>query len=122
MNPDLLAQAEKLAARPYTVGISLDETTEGASVYVAYHPELKGCLGQGLNMEEAVANLDEARVDYIHSLLDDNLPVPEPEALETSTTSSPIGETLVLSNRKVEAEPPKHLFEAAVLTLEYDLA
>ena len=86
MNTKLSERAEKLAAEPYTVEIILDETTDGEPVYLVSHPELPGCMAQGGTIEEATANLEDARKEYILSLLEDGLPVPTPSSRATETT------------------------------------
>ena len=78
MKKDLRKQAEILAGQPYTVDVSRDETTDGKFVYLATHPELPGCMAQGITIEEAKVNLKEVAAEYILSLLEDKLSVPEP--------------------------------------------
>lgn len=85
MTHDLRAQAEKLAAELYTVEILKDETVDGKTVFVASHPELPGCMAQGVDIAEAVENLGAAAVEYIMSLLEDGLPVPSPSTKMTHT-------------------------------------
>jgi len=85
---DLWEQAGELAARPYKVVTIEDTLTDGTVVVVARNPELKGCLAQGLTAEEAIRELGEARQVYIYSLLEDKLPVPEPEAVTPSISVS----------------------------------
>lgn len=86
---DLWEKAGELAVRPYKVVTIEDTLTDGTVVVVARNPELKGCLAQGLTAEEAISELGEARQAYIYSLLEDNLPVPEPEALSLSVSGAP---------------------------------
>ena len=45
--------------------------------WVAECPSLPGCVSQGRTREEAIQNIKEAISCYIHSLEEDNLPVPE---------------------------------------------
>lgn len=45
--------------------------------WVAECPSLPGCVSQGKNREEAVANIKEAIEGYIEVLVEDNLPIPE---------------------------------------------
>ena len=85
MNPR--EEAVKLAERPYFEKIVLDETTDGEPIFVAYSPELEGCIAQGDTVEEARKNLSEARVDCIQSLLEDGLPVPDPADISPTTTT-----------------------------------
>ena len=84
---DLRNQAEMLGNRVYTIHVLKDLTTDGDPVFLAFSPELEGCMGQGLSREEAIESLREARIDYIQSLIEDNLPVPEPQTYQTNTTS-----------------------------------
>lgn len=90
MNPDHREEAEKLASLPYSLQIISDETTDGEPCFVAMNPELQGCIGQGPTEEEAIEDLSLARIDYIHSLLDDDLPVPISVQSFTTTSSSSI--------------------------------
>ncbi len=95
MNNDLENQAKKLAARPYTVIITQDETTDGQPIYVLYNPELPHCMAQGWTIEEAQENLLDAREGYILSLLEDDLPVPPPEHDATKSVAS-VGDTVTI--------------------------
>jgi len=45
--------------------------------YVAEVPSLPGCISQGATKEEAVTNIREAIREYIATLEEDSLPVPE---------------------------------------------
>jgi predicted RNase H-like HicB family nuclease len=71
-------KANLLAERPYILKVTLDQTTDDQPVYFANVLEVEGCFGQGTTQEEAIADLKLAMVDFIESLLDDNMPVPEP--------------------------------------------
>ena len=53
------------------------------SGYVAYCPALKGCVSQGADKEEAMANIREAIEAYVEVLVEDGLPVPTEEGRET---------------------------------------
>ena len=50
--------------------------------WVAECPSLPGCVSQGKNKEEAIANIREAIEGYIEALQEDRRPVP-PERFET---------------------------------------
>ena len=76
---ELKNKALHLANRPYTEETILDETTEGGNIFLIVHPELPGCMAQGLTVKEAQENLRDARFEYLLSLLKDGLPVPDPE-------------------------------------------
>jgi len=58
--------------------IILERESSGFSVTV---PSLSGCTTQGETLEECIKNAKEAVELYIHSLIDDNLPVPEGDVL-----------------------------------------
>ena len=48
--------------------------------YSAYSPDLPGCIATGKTPQEAIANMREAVQLHIEGLLEDNLPIPEPQA------------------------------------------
>lgn len=73
--------AEILAARPYILMTALDETTDGEPIYIARILEIEGCIGQGSSKDKAIEDLRLALVDYIESLLEDSLPIPDPTGL-----------------------------------------
>ena len=45
--------------------------------WVAECPSLPGCISQGVTREEAISNIREAIREYIASLEEDGMPVPE---------------------------------------------
>ena len=94
MNKNFENRANALASQNYSVVVILDDTTEGEPVYFAQTPEFDGCFGQGKTISEAVDNLYEARIDYIRSLLEDNMPVPGPSL---TTTSAKLTTTVTIS-------------------------
>lgn len=71
-------KAEALAQRGYVSFAFRDQTTDDEPIYVALNPELAGCMAQGETMQEALANLEEVRVEYIEHLIEHELPVPAP--------------------------------------------
>jgi predicted RNase H-like HicB family nuclease len=50
--------------------------------YTVYVPILPGCISEGDNREEALANIKEAIELYIESLEDDGEPIPSEAAIE----------------------------------------
>lgn len=46
--------------------IERDRLSDNRPVYVARDPALPGCMAHGENVEEAVANLEDARRLYLH--------------------------------------------------------
>jgi predicted RNase H-like HicB family nuclease len=82
-------KAIELARRPYRLQVIQDETTEGRPMYAAQVVELEGCMGSGVTPEAALQDAFKAMVDYIESLLEDDLPVPDPiELLPVSFSSA----------------------------------
>jgi predicted RNase H-like HicB family nuclease len=110
MDEALRKKAERLATLPYMTEIVLDETTEGERVYLARALELEGCFGQGKTPEEAAQDLSQAKIDFILSLLEDNLAIPRP------TTTSSTSNTFTRIYRGSKLESSKRL-EAASVTI-----
>ncbi|MDN5347459.1 MAG: hypothetical protein PWP65_1023 [Clostridia bacterium] len=48
--------------------------------FSAYSPDLPGCVATGATLEEVRENMAEAIKLHIQGLLEDGLPVPQPEA------------------------------------------
>jgi len=86
-NKELVQLAHKLSKEPYSVEIARDETTTGEPMFLLSHPELPGCMAQGWNIEEALDNLKDATKEYILSILEDGLAVPEPSVKAGATTT-----------------------------------
>ncbi len=61
----------------YSTVVQQDEIS-GRPCYVAYHPELPGCMAQGDTIIEAQRELDEVRALYLAHLAEHGLPVPLP--------------------------------------------
>ncbi len=70
-------EAEKLAKLNWTYSIQ-DRLTTGEIAYVAMVSSLPGCMAQGVTRDEAFYNLEDAKVSYIESILDDGMAVPMP--------------------------------------------
>lgn len=104
---NLWSKASELAARDYKLEYEWDELADGSPVVMAINPELPGCMAQGATEEEAREELREARQEYIYSLLEDELHVPEPEILATSVSGNPFERTLIavwfpMENNRIE--------------------
>ena len=103
MDKALLDKAKSLAEKNYLLSVFEDTLPGGEKIYMAKNPELTGCMAQGMSIEEAIANLAEARLDYIYDSLEDGIPVPEPttqpvpRVIETTTTTNP-GQTLIVAS------------------------
>lgn len=80
---------QELMARHYATIVVPDVDTDGEPCYVAYHPDLEGCMSHGDTIEEALSNLREARTLYLSTLLEKGLDIPLPST-ETAIVASAI--------------------------------
>ena len=112
---DTHAKAELLAKRPYLIKISVEETTDDQSIYFAQAPGLEGCFGQGATHEQALEDLRLAMVDFIESLLEDNLPVPEPAKLNSTMGTEATGFTFIVQGKKLSPKRTEIPVDAYVL-------
>jgi predicted RNase H-like HicB family nuclease len=73
----------------------LHQAVEGG--YVVEIKELSGCLTQAETLEEAIANINEARTLWIEVAYEegDNIPLPEGNILIRSSTSAYSGKLIV---------------------------
>jgi len=69
----------------YITCIKYNETTDGLPCYVAWHPEMAGCMAQGITPEEAEMNLVEARELVISHYKEQGLFIPKPMSIERVT-------------------------------------
>ena len=125
MDQNLLEQATKLAARNYKLTVFEDRLSNGQIIYMAKNPELKGCMAQGTTIEEAIKNLDEARIDYIYDSLEDGTEVPDPAPLAVQTAFTfdseqiTINKTVSFEETLEDVAQPSHrkqLYEAWIGT------
>lgn len=63
---------------PYRTYVAADKCGD-KSCFVAYHPELEGCMAQGDTWEEAINNLKSAKSEYIALCLELGWEVPVPQ-------------------------------------------
>ncbi len=102
---DTHAKAEELARRPYLIRTSLEETTDDQPIHFARVLEMDGCFGQGTTRDEAIADLRSAMVDFIESLLDDGLAVPEPTKVDSTIGTSTQGVfTFIAKGKKLQKQ------------------
>lgn len=87
---DLEGMAQKLADRPYAIEIMRDETTTGKPIFLLSHLELEGCMAQGQTIGEGLESLKEATKEYILSLLEDGVDIPQPAIMASVTTSASV--------------------------------
>lgn len=113
MHGDMKERAKLLAERPYSIQYVLDETTDGQPICLLSHRELPGCMAQGATIEEAESSLDDARREYILSLLEDGVPVPDPIAQATVTASFGAGTNITGTVRTTQSSFQSDLSQAA---------
>jgi antitoxin HicB len=61
---------------PYTIQLTPDKN----GVWFASIPLLKGCMTQGDSREDALLMLDEAKMLWLETALDEGIAIPEPLA------------------------------------------
>ena len=116
---DTRAKAEDLARRPYLIMTSVDKTTESYPIYFARGLEMEGCFGQGQSREAAIEDLRLAMVDFIESLLEDGLPVPEPTQLSSTLgTASHAAFTFTAQGKKLQPKPVEAYRDAYILSAQ----
>lgn len=74
MNKDL----DYYLSLPYRMEIYPD-TEEGG--YTVSYPDLPGCLTCGETLEDAIANAEDAKKEWLYGTLEDGRTIPEPDTL-----------------------------------------
>jgi len=64
---------------PYEFSVKLIED-EGEKYYFAKFAELDGCMTDGETLEELAKNIPEAMRGWLETCIDNNIPIPEPNA------------------------------------------
>lgn len=98
----LRRKAEELAQEnAYSVQIEADQTTESETpIFLASIRELPGCMAQGVTVAEAMKNLAEVKIEFIESLLEDNLSVPVGIPLtRTASLAEPDTEEVIVGSQ-----------------------
>lgn len=65
---------------PYRMEI-VPDVDEGG--YVVSYPDLKGCLSTGETIEEAIANAEDAKREWLIAVMEEGYPVPDPSSDES---------------------------------------
>lgn len=68
---------EYYMALPYRMELVADIEEGG---YVVSFPDLRGCISSGETVEQAVANANDAKKEWIAAALEDGYEIPEPTA------------------------------------------
>jgi predicted RNase H-like HicB family nuclease len=107
MNKELWQKAIEIAAKNYSVVTFEEKDSNGQPIFLARIQEFYGCMAQGNSKEEALENLREASIDYIYSLLIDNLEIPQPTRIIFSsfeTKNIPEDENVFIVNKTISFE------------------
>jgi predicted RNase H-like HicB family nuclease len=72
------AKLEDYIRLPYSVRVVPDQSTERLLCYMAYHPDLSGCMSHGDTPEEALVNLAGVKKLYIKTLIEKEQDIPLP--------------------------------------------
>jgi antitoxin HicB len=62
---------------PYTITLKRG-TAEGEKYWIARVLELPHCMTHGVTPEEALSDIEDAKLEWLKSNLEDELPIPEP--------------------------------------------
>ena len=65
---------------PYRMEI-VPDVNEGG--YVVSYPDLKGCLSTGETIEEAIANAEDAKREWLIAAMEESYPIPDPSSDES---------------------------------------
>lgn len=65
---------------PYKLEIIPDIEESG---YIASYPELPGCISCGETISDAVLNIEDAKKEWLKAAIEDNLPINEPDDMES---------------------------------------
>ena len=77
----MLMTVQEYVKMPYQIIIQ-EMNDESGHYFFASVAELKGCMSDGETAEKAYANIKEAMEVHIESMLDENIEVPLPSALQ----------------------------------------
>jgi len=73
---------KKILSLPYSTYVVPDLTTDNQKCYVAYHPELEGCMSHGSTVQEAIQNLQEVTDLYLATMADEGVDLPAPREIK----------------------------------------
>ena len=65
---------------PYRIEL-IEDTEEGG--FVASYPDLQGCISSGETEEKAIANVKEAKIEWLKSAIEDGYDIPLPSTDES---------------------------------------
>lgn len=71
---------DEYMALPYRIEL-VPDVSEGG--YVVSYPDLRGCLTTGETIEEAIANAEDAKREWLIAAMEDGYPIPDPSSDES---------------------------------------
>ena len=71
---------EEYMALPYRLEL-IPDADEGG--YVVSYPDLRGCLTAGKTLEEAIANGEDAKREWLIAAMEEGYPIPDPASDES---------------------------------------
>lgn len=71
---------EEYLKLPYKLEIIPDTEETG---YVASYPELPGCISCGETMAEAIANVEEAKKEWLTAAIEDKVTINKPDSVDS---------------------------------------
>lgn len=74
-----MRKIEEYLKKPYKIEL-IPDMEEGG--YAVSCPELPGCISCGDTIEEAMINIEDAKMAWLSAALDDGMVIPEPENLD----------------------------------------
>lgn len=80
VDEELEAKVREFLELDYPISISKDHDELG-EYWLAEHPDLPGCKSHGKSKEEALKNLEEAKINWIYSYADLGKEIPKPNQL-----------------------------------------
>ena len=70
---------DEYLALPYRMELTPDPDEGG---YVVSFPDLPGCLSEGETIDEAVANAEDAKREWLAAAIEDGYPIKEPNGID----------------------------------------
>jgi len=67
---------EEYMKLPYKLEIVPDKEDKG---FIAYYPELPGCITCGASLSSAAANAEDAKKEWLFAAIEDGVPIHKPE-------------------------------------------
>ena len=75
-----MRKIEEYLKKPYKIEV-IPDMEEGG--YAISCPELPGCISCGDTIEEAMRNIEDAKIAWLNAALEEGIVIPEPENLES---------------------------------------